>query len=134
VDEELVQQIQTEIDNAGPNGVDKAELYSSDIDSSSIDIALAKLTSHRPATVFWAGYDTARIVSSKHALAWMQPVSTTTGTAVSTHIYCAPRRWVDMFGNLLQDDLDKSIRGAMAHIMTRPGISEVGTRHCKYVI
>ena len=125
-DEELQKQIMDEVEAAGPDGVDKAELYGSDLEPSSIDHALAALTSAKPAVIFWAGYDTARIVSIKHSLAWMQPVIRLgQATDATPTEHCMPRRWVDLYGEVIKDDLEKCIRCAVSHITVRPGIREV---------
>lgn len=128
VDDELVQHILDEVEQAGAEGLDKAELYDMDgIEAEDVDNALSAIGAQRPLAVFWAGYDTARMVSTKFAQAWMQPVimPDERTNPPAQRPYCTPRRWVDMYGTLLTDDLEMCVRGAVSQVVTRPGIREV---------
>ena len=58
VDDELVQHILDEVEQAGAEGLDKAELYDMDgIEAEDVDNALSAIGAQRPLAVFWAGYD-----------------------------------------------------------------------------
>lgn len=133
VDEELVQQIIHLVDSSGANGVAKADIYAlagTGVDIMDIDNALAHLCNSTPQRVFWTGYDTARLVSVTHAPLWMQRVvldlrNNPNPSTVFSGTYCAPRRWVDMYGTFLKADFERCVRGVMTILLTRPGISEV---------
>lgn len=137
VDDDLVQQIIDVVESAGPDGVEKAELYASTgdgIEAGDLDIAMAALSSEHPCRVFWAGFDVPRLISRSHLASWtisvLPRVLDEVGEVVVDGVPdfpCFPRRWVDVYGGLIEQDFKRCVQGAVANIILRPGINEVST-------
>lgn len=101
------------VHNAGPDGLTRAELHiQSGYSTPDLLAAYASLAMDSTPEVFWAGYDTARLVSAKHWDAWTHPID---GARIR------PRRWTDIFGNMTED-WKRCLRCVATNITTRPGI------------
>lgn len=94
--------------------------------------ALAQLSDPAKAQVFWAGFDTARLVSTAYWQEWLCPAITLLqnehgqvvqgGGAV---IMCTPRKWVDIWGRRIDDVWDQAVDCVKGWLMSRPGMTEV---------
>jgi transcription factor C subunit 3 len=95
------------------------------------DAALASLSRETAKRVFWTGYDTARLVATEHASAWLtatRPRKLDESGRVIRDLPAVPtrpRRWITINGELLHDEWDKAVRCVSGHLLARPGISEV---------
>jgi hypothetical protein len=96
-----------------------------------LDTALAALSNEQTQRVFWAGYDTARIISISHSRAWM---ALTRPYVLSPHgaldrqagrVMCIPRRWMTIYGGVMEQEWRRARTCAAGHILGRPGIMEV---------
>jgi hypothetical protein len=94
---------------------------------------MALLASLAYREVFWAGYDTARIVHRDHWSHWAffyrEPLRDETGQVIGSHEfsgkYALPRIWTDIFGNRVEVLWEKAKRNVLGYIIARPGLSEV---------
>ena len=84
--------------------------------------ALAVLSSEKPPRIFWAGYDTARIVGVSAWPAWAVAASPRGG---GEKRWCRPRQWTDLYGELQRTEWDKAVNAVLGHIITQPGQTEV---------
>lgn len=83
-------------------------------------------------TTFWAGYDTARLVSSSFWPEWQCPARrikieddgriNPEGSGV---VMCTPRVWVDIWGRRLEQKWEEAVGCAKGWLISRPGMSEV---------
>ncbi|WVF70857.1 hypothetical protein IAT40_005651 [Kwoniella sp. CBS 6097] len=112
---------------SGPEGITKPELL--DAIGCSLDLlssALAELASPtsasilQPQKVFWAGYDTARLVLRDH---WKEWTIITIPKDGQEEILTNPRRWCDLYGNFMVNDWNKAINAVRSLIVVRPGIT-----------
>jgi hypothetical protein len=108
---------------AGADGLTRAELAEkTGYPVSTLYTVFASLATDSTSEVFWAGYDTARLISAEHWNEWTHAV------AVKGEVDLAqirPRRWIDIYGEMLKEDWERCLRCAMGHLMTRPGILAV---------
>lgn len=85
--------------------------------------------------VFWAGYDTARIVHRVFWPCWAvhtaPPVVLEDGRIAgisqepNADRLVAPRRWVDIYGRRVEEEWEKAKGNVLGWIVARPGMSEV---------
>jgi hypothetical protein len=105
---------------AGPNGLTRAELEDqTGYPAETLMDVYALLAADSPTEVFWAGYDTARLISVEHWNEW---------TVAVKDRQVKPRRWTTISGEVLQGDWERCLRCTAAQIATRPGITIVSKR------
>lgn len=101
------------------------------LDDQDFSVALAALSAVSPPEVFWAGYDTARLVSVAHWRDWLCPAISIVldqGKVVEgggAEIMCTPRRWIDIWGRRIDEAWNQAVECAKGWIMSRSGMSEV---------
>ncbi|WVR05664.1 hypothetical protein IAU60_002686 [Kwoniella sp. DSM 27419] len=111
------------VEESGPEGITKAQLAAEiGCSESALGLALAAVARQDTQGVFWAGYDTARLVPVSQWETWTVPTrireASETDWTRST-----PRRWCDLYGALMREDWERAVRAVKTQIMTRPGIS-----------
>nr|XP_018264916.1 uncharacterized protein I303_03097 [Kwoniella dejecticola CBS 10117]OBR87074.1 hypothetical protein I303_03097 [Kwoniella dejecticola CBS 10117] len=115
----VVDQVIQLVDTSLEDGITTAELLSSiSCSKHKFHQALAVLSLEGNQRVFWAGYDTARLISVKHWGAWCIAVKAEDGQDKMI----APRRWYDLYGKFDEADFEKATECTKSLIMTRPGI------------
>lgn len=85
------------------------------------------------ARVFWAGYDTARLVHLDYWKEWTafyrDGVRDSTNQVVELSSFpgrnVLPRIWTDIFGHMVPDLWERAKRNVLGYIIGRPGASEV---------
>jgi hypothetical protein len=94
---------------------------------------LAALPSIRPSQVFWAGYDTARLVSTDFWTEWQCPARQYgiggEGRLIPSgvgEVRCTPRIWVDIWGRRIAEKWQEAVGCAKGWLLSRPGMTEVG--------
>lgn len=133
---------------AGPGGITKPQLAVScttrsdqrvanvqselRLDTRQLAGALAGLSDSSDSPVFWAGFDTARLVSRAHWSQWLCPAVTYVQNESGQFIkgggevvWCTPRKWVDIWGRRLEEVWTQSVDCAKGWLMSRPGMTEV---------
>ena len=96
-----------------------------------LSTALAAISALTPSQVFWAGYDTARLVSVDHWRDWLCPAISLVldeGRVVEgggSEVLCTPRRWVDIWVRRIDEAWKQAVDCAKGWIMSRPGMTEV---------
>jgi len=100
------------------------------------------LTALAKKEVFWAGYDTARIVHRVYWPYWAvhtaPPVVLEDGRIAgisqesNDDRLVAPRRWVDIYGRRVEEEWEKAKRNVLGWIVARPGMSEVSSFNRSY--
>jgi len=85
--------------------------------------------------IFWAGYDTARIVHTSYWQAWAlatrPPIRDPDGRilGVSTddtkEVLVAPRRWTTVWGERVESTWEAAKRNVIGWVVSRPGCTEV---------
>lgn len=111
------------VHTAGPDGLTRAQL-DANYPSSTLFAVFASLAADSPPEVFWAGYDTPRLISTQHWDDWTHAVP-------RKNIRVRPRRWVDIFGEMLKEDWERCLKCAVGYVMVRPGVLTVSLLvHC----
>lgn len=106
------------VQNAGGPGIDRPTLQAqTELSDEALDAVFASFTQGEP-KIFWAGYDTARIISKDFWHEWTVAVPNSSIERLS------PRRWVDIWGNIIPEDWDRAVRSVTGQVMHRPGITE----------
>ncbi|OCF33220.1 hypothetical protein I316_04961 [Kwoniella heveanensis BCC8398] len=106
---------------SGPEGITKPELLDAiGCSYSLLSSSLADLARAQPQKVFWAGYDTARLILKDHWTAW---TIMTIPKGGSQEYPTNPRRWCDVFGDFMIGDWNKAINAVRSLVVVRPGIS-----------
>ncbi|WVQ85486.1 hypothetical protein IAT38_007651 [Cryptococcus sp. DSM 104549] len=124
--QETLNKVVSAVSSAGSDGITKKRLQSTlRISTPRLVSAFAALASEQPPRVFWAGYDTAHLVSCELWESWavkMRPKEKrlVEKAAKFTH----PRRWTDVFGALNPVEWNKSVNSVLQLILARPGISQ----------
>jgi hypothetical protein len=100
--------------------------------------ALAALAKEETPRVFWAGYDTARLVLTAHWPKWTIPTrpmpSTPSGELTEEDERCtSPRKWINIWGEVVKEDWDLCWRAALSYIITRPGLTEVSLLRIRWI-
>lgn len=145
--EDMIEKVISIVEAVGEAGISKPELVvrvSQSIEpahkkqdatgygKSTLDSVLARLASAAHDAVFWAGYDTARLVHSSYLAAWTVKTCTREldeegklDQEKSQERITLPRRWTDMWGDRIQWEWDRCVRVVLGQIITRPGLTEV---------
>lgn len=111
------------------------------IDPSQLAGLLAPLMGSPSSEIFWAGFDTARLVSTEHWQAWQCPaimlVQNNLGQLVpggGEVIMVTPRKWVDIWGRRIEDVWKQAVECGKGWLMSRPGMTEVSRRQTRISI
>lgn len=89
-----------------------------------LDQSLAFLSSQDDHTVFWTGYDTARLVSKEYWESWcvkVTPQGSNLTDGNANAVLLGPRRWYDVYGVFKEDDFVKVVESVKSLIISRPG-------------
>lgn len=137
-----------EVNKAGPSGISKTELMVSifwylDLATSDVQDVL-KITREElnrmlamphgdmPPAAFWAGYDTARLVSTTFWPEWqclarrfMLEENGKVNPEGEGEVRCTPRIWVDIWGRKMEGKWEEAVGCAKGWLMSRPGMTEV---------
>lgn len=92
-----------------------------------VDAALAALALEDTPRVFWAGYDNAHLIGREHWAAWSTPVKPRDAFLADTNTprtECAPRRWIDIWGEVIPFEWDRCMKAVLGQLITRPGMTE----------
>lgn len=98
-----------------------------------VDAALDALSREFEPRVFWAGYDNACLVAREFWADWSatvvprQPGRVAPALAASP-VPAAPRRWVDIWGDIILSDWHCALKLVVGAITARPGITEASLR------
>ncbi|KAF8687602.1 B-block binding subunit of TFIIIC, partial [Rhizoctonia solani] len=114
------------VDNSGPYGLPLGEA----VDKCHIDspAALLALTRANPPHAYILGYDQARIVSAKYLSDWTIEASDGGEANQTESRLIFPRRWLDIYGNTLEDVWTMSARVVIGAFVYRPCMSETTLR------
>ncbi|WWD18115.1 hypothetical protein CI109_102564 [Kwoniella shandongensis] len=129
-----ITQIIAVVTAAGAEGITKPDLIQMLRSSAaSVNLALAYLASRQPereSQVFWAGYDTARLVSRDHWESWAIKTRLRDGVNGEGEAnpgieeVTSPRRWVDLYGQFMEGEWNRAANAVITHVVTRPGLTE----------
>jgi hypothetical protein len=102
------------------------------INRDELDQMLAGLSTTNHPRVFWAGYDTARLVSQSFWPEWQCPARRfkldedgKVDPEGDGEVRCTPRIWVDIWGRRMEDKWDEAVGCAKGWLISRPGLTEV---------
>ena len=144
----LVSQALQIICEAGEEGVTRREIevsedrispfpQATDYHQFSLNISASELESVMKALgeqVFWAGYDTARVVHTDFKHEWtvkLHPAVRKHGAVErvkkGTSIWVVPRTWVNMYGSRIDSAWERAKRAVHGLIISRPGLTEVSS-------
>ncbi|CAE7225830.1 unnamed protein product [Rhizoctonia solani] len=115
------------IDDAGPVGLPVKQM----MDVSVVDSAatLAILTKANPPHAYALGYDQARIVSAQYLSDWAVEITWGNDEPSQTESkFIFPRRWLDIYGNMLEDVWTMAVRTVTGAFMYRPCMNELTLR------
>lgn len=96
-----------------------------------LDAVLAALALEDDTRAFWAGYDNARLVLRKYWTDWSVSVSPRAAgsiTPAGEKVSAAPRRWVDIWGDLVISDFHRALKLIIGTAIVRPGLTESALR------
>ncbi|KAL1410906.1 hypothetical protein Q8F55_001849 [Vanrija albida] len=112
--------------HAGPDGLDRSQLRSrTGLPNDRLDAVLAALALEPEPRVFWAGYDNARVIARKFWGDWTLDVKPKKeGDSAAEPAKCAPRRWVTIWGGIIETEWHRAIKAATGQLTLRPGITE----------
>lgn len=123
-----VERIVKAVESAGANGIQRGDLQAqTQLPLEDVDASLAALALEEEPRIFWAGYDNARLVSAQHWDQWSVDLadrSKDTKDNQAEAVRVAPRRWVDIWGNNMPSEWERAVKLVVAHLVTRPGITE----------
>ncbi|ORY28627.1 hypothetical protein BCR39DRAFT_534519 [Naematelia encephala] len=125
--------IVTAVEASGSSGISRAELeFATKLSTDALDSAFSFLAREGAQRVFWAGYDTARLVSISHWDDWTLPCRTRVLTERGDPDYqkavprrCYPRRWIDIWGEVIESEWRRSIRSMIGHFVYQSNMTEV---------
>lgn len=113
---------------SGPEGITKSSLQSM------LDLPIGLLEGvfrtfrKDPPAVFWSGYDTARLVAMEFWPSWTIRTRPFELKENKESERCTtPRRWLDIYGQVLHTEWVRAVNRIASHLMMRPGITQVST-------
>ncbi|ELU38518.1 b-block binding subunit of TFIIIC domain-containing protein [Rhizoctonia solani AG-1 IA] len=116
------------VDNSGPYGLPLGEAVVSSSFPMDSPAALLALTRANPPHAYILGYDQARIVSAKYLSDWTIEASDGGEANQTESRLIFPRRWLDIYGNTLEDVWTMSARVVIGAFVYRPCMSETTLR------
>lgn len=123
-----VERIVKTVESAGSNGIQRGDLQAqTQLALEDVDAALAALALEDTPRIFWAGYDNARLVGVQFWDQWSVDLtdrSHDSDGVKAEQVRVAPRRWVDIWGNNIPAEWERAVKLVVAHLVTRPGITE----------
>jgi hypothetical protein len=94
---------------------------------------LPTLTEATPPLAYVLGYDQARIVSAFHLSEWTVQVTSPAADSSQTRPKLVfPRRWLDIYGRVIESVWTMALRTVAGAFMYRPSMSEVRDRSTAY--
>jgi hypothetical protein len=103
-----------------------------DVSRESLNATLASIPAATSQSVFWAGYDTARLVHIEFWPLWQSSARNLklgdNGLVISGgegEIKCTSRRWVDIWGRRIDKVWEQAVGSARGLLISRPGLTEV---------
>ncbi|WVQ71198.1 hypothetical protein IAR50_000723 [Cryptococcus sp. DSM 104548] len=125
-DDTIVTSVMDTITSTGQEGISKPNLLSVlGLVPRQLAHALAKLSLDPTPRFFWAGYDTARAVDRQYWSAWCivtRPLEMK--DQVDADRLTQPKRWVDVYGKVMDKEWRRGCNAVIAHLANRPGISQ----------
>ncbi|KAH8100488.1 hypothetical protein BXZ70DRAFT_937413 [Cristinia sonorae] len=114
------------LDQAGPKGIKKAELVTkfTPSDALLLPMVVTRLTDASIPVLFWAGYGSVVLVSSKHLKDW----TAVTSESDEGSLRVFPRRWLDHRGMVVQAVWDAALKAVTGVIVFRPGLTQAELR------
>lgn len=128
-----VQRVTDAVRKAGVEGITPGGLQvETKLTLSEVDSALAALALEATPRVFWAGYDNAHLVARSHWSEWstlVHPRQPGTYEPVDgPPVDAAPRRWVDIWGDVIPEEWDRAVKAVLGQLFSRPGMTEHNLR------
>ncbi|CAE6459542.1 unnamed protein product [Rhizoctonia solani] len=115
------------IDSAGSEGLSIKQIM--DIPDVNPLPTLVVLTKANPPHAYALGYDQARIVSAQYLSDWAVEIASGNEEPTQTESkFIFPRRWLDIYGNMLEDIWTMSVRVVTGAFMYRPRMNELALR------
>ncbi|CUA70965.1 Titin [Rhizoctonia solani] len=115
------------IDGAGPAGLTVKQMM--DTSHINLPLTLTALTRANPPHAYVLGYDQARIVSAQYLGDWTVEAASRAGeTNQNESKFIFPRRWLDIYGNMLEDVWTMVIRTVMGAFIYRPCMNQLALR------
>lgn len=113
---------------AGPEGITKSSLQSMlKLSINLLEGVFNTFQEDSPA-VFWSGYDTARLVAAEFWPSWtIRTRPFELKEKKESERFTTPRRWLDVYGQVLHTEWIRAVNRVASHLMMRPGISQVST-------
>ncbi|OWZ54750.1 hypothetical protein C356_01678 [Cryptococcus neoformans c45] len=110
---------------AGPEGITKSSLQSMlNLSINLLEGVFNTFQVDSPA-VFWSGYDTARLVAAEFWPSWtIRTRPFELKEKKESERFTTPRRWLDVYGQVLHTEWVRAVNRAASHLMMRPGISQ----------
>ncbi|THH29725.1 hypothetical protein EUX98_g4460 [Antrodiella citrinella] len=111
---------------AASSGLTKSQLLANfdDAGAASLPTVITHLTSAPIPAAFWTGYGEIALVSSAHLKSW----SAVTSQGHEDMIRVFPRRWLDLYGRLVQNVWKAALKAVMGVIVFRPGLTQAEIR------
>ncbi|CAE6468822.1 unnamed protein product [Rhizoctonia solani] len=111
------------IDSAGPPGLPVKQVI--DVLNTSSPTALTALIKANPPQAYALGYDETRVVSAQYLSDWVVEVGLGNEEPSQTESKLIfPRRWLDIYGNMLDDIWTMAVRTMIGAFIYRPCMSE----------
>ncbi|OXH39068.1 hypothetical protein J008_01658 [Cryptococcus neoformans] len=110
---------------AGPEGITKSSLQSMlNLSINLLEGVFNTFQEDSPA-VFWSGYDTARLVAAEFWPSWtIRTRPFELKEKKESERFTTPRRWLDVYGQVLHTEWIRAVNRVASHLMMRPGISQ----------
>lgn len=129
---QIVEQAIEVVQQAGPSGMSKDQIMTAlHCEPQNLDAVLATIAKSSSDRVFWAGYDTARLVHRAYWSTWSVVVRRPPSASEianegesDTEKRIAPRRWYDIYGTFLSTEYRIAARAVTGHVISRPGQTE----------
>ncbi|OXG21104.1 hypothetical protein C366_01657 [Cryptococcus neoformans Tu401-1] len=110
---------------AGPEGITKSSLQNMlNLSINLLEGVFNTFQEDSPA-VFWSGYDTARLVAAEFWPSWtIRTRPFELKEKKESERFTTPRRWLDVYGQVLHTEWIRAVNRVASHLMMRPGISQ----------
>ncbi|OXC70975.1 hypothetical protein AYX13_00392 [Cryptococcus neoformans] len=110
---------------AGPEGITKSSLQNMLNLSINLLEGVFNTFQEDPPAVFWSGYDTARLVAAEFWPSWtIRTRPFELKEKKESERFTTPRRWLDVYGQVLHTEWIRAVNRVASHLMMRPGISQ----------
>ncbi|ODN84176.1 hypothetical protein L202_00178 [Cryptococcus amylolentus CBS 6039] len=126
IDDAIVTSVMGAITSAGQEGISKPSLLALlDLVPRQLAHALARISSDPMSRIFWGGYDTARAIDRQYWSAWcIETRPYESKDRADADRSTEPRRWVDVYGKVIEKEWRRGCNTVIAHLASRPGINQ----------